>query len=562
MNNSFRILTLLLLSVVATTNVYAEAMGKNVASAARVDAVFSEYAKQDGPGCALGVLQSGRVVYEKGYGLASLEHGVAIDPRHTVFDIGSASKQFTAASLLLLIQDGKLALSDDIHKFLPEIPDYGNPITVSHLLHHTSGLRDYTVLMNLAGWDDADLTDDKDALAIISRQKALDFAPGSKFSYSNTGYFLMSLIVERVSGKSLGEFAQARLFTPLGMNETTYLDDHQRVIPHRATSYEANPRGGFLVHMSDWMQTGDGAVQTTVADLAKWQQNFDAPKVGGRWLVQQLETPGELDDGSLLGYAGGLFINEYRGLPTIGHGGAWAGYRTSLLRFPGEELSVAVLCNIGNAQVETLSQQVADVYLKAKFPKPAQRAEGEPQPAPVDTEALPDVTGTYWSREGGLVRRLEQNDGKLWYVRSAQSRSELAPIGNGRFRMLGVPVRAELQLMPSAGTLQKFQLWDGADNPTFERVQDFAPAPKALNEFIGHYSSVELDIRWSFSVVGSQLTVKAPREEPATLMPVFKDTFVAGQLLLRFQRDASGRVASLSVDTARVRDLTFERLTH
>lgn len=558
MKNRIGILLLSFLTASASA-ASVEGVAKNATRETGMDAVFADYAKPGSPGCALGVFQGGRVLYEKGYGLASLEHGVAIDPRRTVFDIGSVSKQFTAASVLLLARDGKLALSDDIRKFLPEIPDYGKPITVGHLLHHTSGLRDYTVLMSMAGWDDADYTDHEDALAIISRQKAPDFASGSQFSYSNTGYFLLSAIVERVSGKRLRQFAQERIFAPLGMKDTFYLDDHRRVMPHRATSYEANPKGGFHVHMSDWMQTGDGALQTTVADLAKWQQNFDAPKVGGRGLIEQLETRGKLDDGGALGYASGLFVDEYRGLRTIGHSGAWAGYRAGLLRFPDEQLSVAVLCNLGNAQANALAQQVAAVYLEGKLSKPVEEAVEERQTVVADDAPLAEITGSYWSREGGLVRRLEQRDGKLWYVRGAQSRSELAPMGNGRLRMVGVPTRAELQMLPVDAVPQRFQLFSGDEKLVFERVQDFTPDAKTLSEFIGTYSSAELGTRWSFAIKNGKLTVKAPREEPQIIEPVFNDAFLAGRMLLRFQRNASGRVASLLVDAGRVRNLIFER---
>lgn len=559
MNTSVMIFILSVLSAVASPDVYAEAVGKSVAPAGRVDAVFAEYAKDDSPGCALGVFQGGRLVYENGYGMASLEHGVAINPRRTVFDTGSVAKQFTAASLLLLVQDGKLSLNDDIRKFLPEIPDYEKDIAVGHLLHHTSGLRDFASLMSLAGWDFADYTDDKDALAIISRQKALNFAPGSQFSYSNTGYFLMSLIVERVSGKRLGEFANERIFAPLGMEATFYLDDHQRVIPHRAAPYAANPKGGFLVRASDWMQTGDGALQSTVADLAKWQRNFDVPRIGGRWLIEQLETRGKLDDGSVLGYASGLFFGEYRGLPTIGHGGAMPGYRSSILRFPGEQLSVVVLCNLGDAQAETLARQVADVYLEGKLSKVKDEV-AEERRSPVSADAsLWAETGTYWSRKGGFVRRLEQSDGKLWYVRGAGSRSELIPMGNDRFNLAGASDPTELQMLPPDGGLRNFQLLSKNQSLVFERVQEFAPDTSALSEFVGTYPSVELDTQWSFAVGGGQLTVKAPREEPQVLKPAFKDAFLAGSILLRFQRDSSGRVASLLVDVAGMRNLIFDK---
>src|SRR5687768_3033322 len=227
-----------------------------------VDKVFSAYGK-DGPGCALAVVRDGGIVYSKGYGMASLEHGVPITPQ-TVFDIGSTSKQITAASILLLAQDGKLSLDDDVRKHIPEMPDLGTPVTLRHLLHHTSGVRDYIELLQLGEISFEDVATDDDALAALSRQKALDFRPGDEHSYSNSGYFLLSLVVKRTSGKTLREFAQERIFTPLGMSSTQILDDHTLVIPRRAASYAPRRDGGFRLAIANWEQTGDGAVQTTV----------------------------------------------------------------------------------------------------------------------------------------------------------------------------------------------------------------------------------------------------------------------------------------------------------
>jgi CubicO group peptidase (beta-lactamase class C family) len=569
MNISPKKMVLCMLVAIASADTYAANADSLAAPAARVDAIFSEYAKPNHPGCALGVYQSGRPVYEKGYGLASLEHGVAIDARNTVFDIGSTSKQFTAASVLLLAQDGKLALDDDIRKFLPELPDYGKPITVAHLIHHTSGLRDYPILMSLAGWDDADFTNAKDALAMIVRQKAVNFSPGSEFAYSNSGYFLMSQIVERVSGKTLDEFARTRIFMPLGMKDTFYLDDHHKIVARRATGYSANSEGGFVLQMSDWMQTGDGAVQSTVADLAKWQQNFDAPKVGGLDFIQRMEMRGTLDDGSPLGYASGLFVGERRGLRTIGHDGAWAGYRASLQRFPDQKFSVAVLCNLADTDAGALAMQVADVYLESTLSPVADQPKqlpttangnvaGTPSPKTSDT-LLNNIAGTYWDRKGGLIRRIEQRDGKFWYVRDAQSRFELVPMRQGRFRLSGISVSTELQMIASAGGVQKFQLLNGTDNPIYERVDEFKPKADTLNEFVGTYQSAELDRRWSVAIKNGALVVIPPRGAEMSLEPVFSDAFTADGMLLRFQRDVSGRIASFSVDLGRVRNLSFER---
>ncbi len=283
----------------------------------------------------LGVVADGAFVYTRGYGRANLEHDVAFTPQ-TVFDIGSTSKQFLATAILLLVEDGKLSLDDDIRKYLPEVPDYGQPITIRHLLTHTSGLRDYITLLTLAGWQMEDVTSPAQALDLVSRQKGLDFQPGAEFAYSNTGFFLPSLIVERVSGKGLAAFAAERIFRPAGMQATRYMDDHAAVVPGRATGYE--PAGtGFRVALSNWEQLGDGAVQTSIADLLKWDANFYAPTVGGARLVQALQTPGRLASGAPIDYGLGLFVGSYRGLPTVRHGGSWAGLPRRAAAIPGRE---------------------------------------------------------------------------------------------------------------------------------------------------------------------------------------------------------------------------------
>jgi CubicO group peptidase (beta-lactamase class C family) len=287
-----------------------------------VDEVFSDLTKAGSPGCTLGVYRDGKIVYSKGYGLANLEENVPITPQ-SVFDIGSTSKQFTAASILLLEKQGKLSVGEDIRKYLPEIPDYGQKITVLQLLNHTSGLRDYLTLMELAGINIDGVTTDEDALQIIVRQKALNFAPGSDWLYSNTGYFLLSIIVKRASGKTLREFAAENIFTPLEMSHTQYRDDHTSLIANRAMAYDAKKKGGgYRLDVSYFEQTGDGAVHTSVEDLQKWDENFYSAQIGGKDFLAEIQEPGKLNSGKVLDYAKGLRIADYRGLRTVSHGGS------------------------------------------------------------------------------------------------------------------------------------------------------------------------------------------------------------------------------------------------
>lgn len=437
----------------AVAAAFAFALGSSHASAAqlpdtsiraRVDRVFAAFDRTDSPGCAVGVYRDGTIAYARGYGMANLELGVALSPQ-SVFDIGSTSKQFTAASVLLLARQGKLSLDDDIRKYIPELPNYGKTITIRHILTHTSGLRDYLTLWNLAGVDDADLTTDDDALALISRQRELNFAPGEQWLYSNSGFFLASVIVKRVSGQTLGRFADQNIFRPLGMTHTRFNDDHMAVIPNRATGY-APRAGAFATDMSNFEQTGDGAVQTSVEDLLRWDENFYRPVVGDQEMLNTMQTTAVLNDGKRQTYALGLMIDTYRGLRSVSHGGSWAGYRAELLRFPDQRLSVATLCNLATTNPSQLARRVADVYLGDKMIAAAESgpavAQGRPA-APPSTwmptaSELAAYAGSYYSPELETTYTLRVENGKLVVSRRRAPRTELTPTTPDSFAIRGL----------------------------------------------------------------------------------------------------------------------------
>src|SRR5712675_2502127 len=369
------------------------------------DEVFADLTKSGSPGCALAVARGGKIIYEKGYGRANIEDDVEITPR-TVFDIGSTSKQFTAASILLLEKQGKLSVQDDIRKYLPEIPDYGHRITILHLLNHTSGLRDYLALFELAGMNIDSVTTDQDALAILARQKGLNFEPGSDWLYSNSGFFLLSVIVKRASGKTLREFATENIFEPLQMKQTIFRDEHTLLLANRALAYDPKDAGaGYTLDVSYFEQTGDGAVHTSVEDLLKWDENFYSGKVGGKDFLDEIQEPGKLNNGKTLDYAKGLFGGKYRGLRFVDHGGSWGGYRAQLLRFPDEHFSVACLCNVANASPDKRSHQIADVFLASemKEPKPAaekdRRSQEKKETFAIAVDQLKAYSGEFRSDE-------------------------------------------------------------------------------------------------------------------------------------------------------------------
>jgi CubicO group peptidase (beta-lactamase class C family) len=410
----------------------------------KVDAVFARFDKPDSPGCAVAVVQNHASAYARGYGRASLELDVPIAP-DTVFDIGSTSKQFTAFAVLLLERDGKLSLDDDIRKFVPEIPDYGRRIAIRHLLSHTSGLRDYTDLMDLDGHETADHTTDLDALEILSRQRGVNFAPGDEWRYSNTGFFLASVIVRRASGQPLTDFARERIFRPLGMSSTQFLDDTTRIVPRRATGYSPRTGGGFRVNMSDWDQIGDGAVQTTVEDLAKWDENFYAPKVGDARMLQAMQTAGTLNDGKPHDYGLGLVIDTSGGLKRVQHGGSWAGYRAQLTRFPDRQTSVIVLCNVSNAGPDALAAEVAAEWLGEPRLRPPQRLirapETPPKRTPPSDETLRAMAGRYSAPDLTMPWTIEVVDHQLRVrIRKAETEA-LTPTAERTFSLHGFRIQ-------------------------------------------------------------------------------------------------------------------------
>jgi CubicO group peptidase (beta-lactamase class C family) len=394
-----------------------------------VDSIFTQYTKPSAasPGCAVGVMQSGRLVFGKGYGLADLGHRtpIGVDTR---FYLASITKQFTAMSVVLLAQDGRLSLEDDIRKWVPEVPSFGPVITLHHLLSHTSGLRDYLTLLAVTGWPSDGMLSERQFLDLIGRQRALNFAPGEQFLYSNTGYALLSIVVKRASGQSLRDFAASRIFRPLGMSHTEFRDDHTSAVPDRALGYQLV---GATYHVSEPRVdiVGDGGMYSTLADLARWDANFETGAVGGAAGVALLQRRTHLNGTDSIPYALGIAISTYRGLRTLSHSGAYGGYRTTLLRFPDQRTSVITLCNTASAS-PTLAQQVATVFLESQM-SPQQvasielqstmsvggpvfgRGDGDPAEARRRADELASVAGTYYSDDLDLAVALLARDGAL-----------------------------------------------------------------------------------------------------------------------------------------------------
>ena len=329
--------------------------------AAEVDEVFAQWDSTHLPGCSLAVIKDGKIVYKRGYGMANLEHGVTNKP-DTVFRIGSTSKQFTAACIAILHLRGQLDLDASVRTYIPELSETYQPVTVSQMVHHTSGVREYGDLLEFRGIYDDGFYTAQDVLDILSRQKALNFKEGNEYHYSNTGYFLLGEIVKRVSGKTLAEFARENIFEPLGMTSTHFHDDCTVIVPNRATGYDEG-EDGFSICETIIPVVGAGGVFTTVEDMARWDRNFYDNKLD-KGLIDLILTRGKLNDGEEIDYAFGLSHGEYRGLKYVGHSGGYVGFRSRFMRFPEKRFSIVVLCNLSNVNPYGLCTSIADIYLK------------------------------------------------------------------------------------------------------------------------------------------------------------------------------------------------------
>jgi len=405
----------------------------------RIDSVFARYDRPDVPGCAVGVYENGGIAFEKGYGSANLEYGIPISPT-TPFIMGSVTKQFTAAAIALLVDQGRISLDDDVHKYIPELPDYGQRITINELVHHTSGLRDFWALVETAGMRLDDTYAVSDVLDLASRQKHLEFAPGTEYDYSNTGYVALGEIVRRVSGESLARFEADQIFGPLGMTHTHFQDDHTVIVPGRAYAYA--PRdSGWRIDVWNNDIVGQGGLMTTVEDLQKWDENFYTGKVGGpRFLALQLEQ-GRLANGTVLAYAFGLEVGTYRGLKLVEHTGSTGGYRTIISRFPSVHTSVVALCNASNITTTTLSHHVADIVLASAFtaPPPAPRVPNaaRARQASASTLAPADAkrfAGHYHSDELDATFAIRDSAGTLLLERPRNQPAALEATGAQTFR--------------------------------------------------------------------------------------------------------------------------------
>ena len=518
---------------------------------AHVDEIFAQWDSPESPGCALSVSRGGSPLVSRAWGMSDLEHGIPNTPS-TIFEGGSLAKQFTSGAVVLLALDGALSLDDDVRKYIPEVRDYGKPVTLRHLMTHTSGMRDWGSVASISGWGRGERSHrHAHVLDIVSRQSALNFEPGHEYSYSNTGYNLLAVVVDRVSGMPFAEFSRERIFEPLGMSDTQWRDDYRRIVPRRSTAYSAADEG-FLINRPIEYVHGNGGILSTVGDLQTWNAALTDGRLGGENFVRMMHDQAILNDGRQIAYAGGLQLRTFAGVPSVTHTGSTAGYRGFIGRYPDQQLSVAILCNVGNANPGALGGQVARVFLgDAASPDP-EPGEGMSLSA-AEQEAK---TGLYREVDTGDPLRITLEDGALRVGDQrlvAQSASEFGVGASERRLVFGNAMEG------GRPTIDEYT-GDYYDN-TYEPVAEFAPTAGQLDAYAGTYHSDDAETTLVVAVEDGRLVARRRPDARFELEPVHEDAFNAGSLgRIRFDRGADGRAEAFGMRQGRVYDMRFQRV--
>lgn len=512
-----------------------------------IDELFRPVSRTNGPGCVVGVYREGKALYERAYGMANLEYQLPLTTT-SAFQIGSATKQFTALAVLLLQRDGKLKLDDDIHSYIPELPLYGAPVTIHYMLWHTSGLRDIDDLVDLRDLDnDSPLTQEA-FLRIISRQHTLNFKPGTDFLYSNSNYLLLAIVVERVSGLKMDRFLKERVFRPLQMSNTALQEDKRQLVPNRAYSYGRNQSGEFRNRLQVDELIGSTGIFTTIENMAKWNSELIHGRIFSKEIIQELEHSGTLSDGRKLDYADGLVTDTLQGIRRLGHAGADLGYLSILFIYPDYDFYGGILCNTEELELWNIGDEIARLYLGDRM-----RAE-PPQVAPSKSE-LASYAGTYYSDARGNTVRFEFDGSQL--LPGGMPRFALRNIRGSKFQLADIPVYFEFHEYRGQIAIDQ-SLFGMSPNRMFRAAVVNGPAK--IEEYVGTFSNEEIPQAFTVSEVGGKLVMSNRGGKVGVLVPTVQDAFTwdATGLMLRFHRK-NGQIVSLTAtsDTLRTWNVPF-----
>jgi CubicO group peptidase (beta-lactamase class C family) len=533
--------------------------------AGAVDSVMAAYARPGSPGAAVLVFRGDETLFARGYGVADLESGVPITPR-TVFHVASVSKQFTAFAIATLAAQGRLSLDDDVRKHLPELPDFGQPVTLRHLLHHTSGMRDQWSLWVLAGGLADDVIRQDDLLRLITRQRELNFAPGTAFAYSNTGYTLLAEVVERVTGEGFGPWMKAHVFAPLGMEATQVYDDHERLVPGRAYSYRAAEGGGFEKAVLSYANAGATSLFTTTEDMARWLRNLGHARLGGAAVAEMMRRRGVLTGGDTLPYAMGIVVGTHRGLDVLHHNGADAGFRSAVAYYPRLDAGVVVLGNAASLDAEAVARRAAEAFFAAEMEPAPARAAPEPVPAgpevAVDSAVVERYVGE-WQVEGGPAVRFERDGSRLVLVQGRR-RGEMRSLSDSAFLLAEIDARVTFHREDGA-EVSRATLTQRGQSTGVRRVPPFTLPAGEMRAYAGRYYSPELETVYTVVVENGRLLARHRRHGDVALTPRQANAFQGGESWMEtveFERGEGGAVTGMRVSNGngRLRRVWFEKL--
>ncbi len=524
----------------------------------RVDQLMSPYDGDGVPGGVVGVIKDGKVQFAKGYGLANLTHNLPFSVE-TPTNIGSVSKQFTAFGIILLEQQGKLSLDDDVRDHIPELPDFGEVITIKNLMNHTNGLREIYNTMPITGWKGEDDLLREEAITLVQRQPTLQASPGSEYNYNNTAFIFLSMIIERISGETFPDWMKENVFLPLGMNNTMARANPAEIVPGGSQGY-SNGDNGYKESGDLYAASGAGTVYTTVGDFAKWLNNFKNPVLGGKEAIEKLTTPGILNNGDTMKYALGIGVGNYRGLKRFQHGGADIAHRAFLAYYPEIDAGVVTLSNNASFTSGSIANKVAEAFFNDEMEPEVVEVEDENE-VKVDIEILEAYVGKYKAESIGLVIEYEVEDQSLVAKPQGQSSRALIAKSDSLFDYEGIEATVVF-LKNSDGEVEEAVHSQGGSDVILRRLPPYDPEPTTLMDFEGKYYSNELETAYEIKLVEDHLIAKHRNMEDINLSPVEENNFNGSIYFLRevvFERNSMGAVIAFKVSNGRTKGVLFEK---
>ncbi len=527
----------------------------------KIDSLFIDWNIPNHPGGSIAIMKDGKTIFSKAYGLASLEYATPNTPE-TLFNIGSNSKQFTAMAIVLLQERNKLSFEDDIRTYIPELPNFGKTITIEHVLHHTSGLRDLHGLLGLAGWRNDDVMTNADLNRIIVKQNTLNFEPGEELLYCNTGYMLLVNIIEKVTGEKFKDWLKENIFDQLDMKHTYVEDQYDRVVSNNATSYAGNSK--FRRKIAYWNYVGSGNMHATTSDLLKWLQNFSSPKKQWESAFSTLLTTTPLTNGTSTAFGFGVRIAQHLGRKIIQHGGAIGGFRSLIRAYPDDMLNIVVLSNFTGSNIVTKTNRIAEIiYPKQAYKKPQKQQKTTKKFIKLSTKNLVKFEGVYWESREKYGRKIYLKNDTLRYARSDKSESPLVPLKKNKFNMLHVGIDVTVEFLNKENTKQMIvHVQD--ELPSVFDLHKITKKPRAkeLEEYAGKYYSPEIETVYTISIEGNDIYMHHIKHGKIKLKRLYQNVLEGEWPIntIEIKRNIKGNVDGLQITNGRVRNLWFKKI--